>query len=71
MASYSLQIQVLIVVVATTIDNYIRQEVQWDWLFEKYHNDELIIIDSGDKKEENETMTGFMPSYLTSEMVSF
>lgn len=82
MAPYSLQTQVLIVVAAVTLHNYIRQEAQRDWLFEKYDNDELIVIDSDDENEEDETLAdvedeedetlvGFMPSLLTSEMDSF
>lgn len=44
MASYSLQTQVFIVVVVMTLHNYIWQKAHRDWLFEKYNNDELIVI---------------------------
>lgn len=71
MSSCSLQSQVLNVVAATTIHNFIRQEAQRDWLFKKYGNDELILIDSDNEEEENKTITGFMPSHLISEMNSF
>lgn len=71
MAPYSVQTQVLIVVAVVTVHNYIRQEAQRDWLFEKYGNDDLIIIDTDDEDEEDETLAGFMPSHLTSEMDTF
>lgn len=35
-----------------------------DWLFEKYDNDELIIIDSVDDDEEDDTLIEFMSSHL-------
>lgn len=47
---YSLQTQVLIVVAVGTLHDYIRQEVQKDWLFEKYSNTDKILIDSNDEK---------------------
>lgn len=42
-----------------------------DWLFEKYDNDDLIVIHSNDEDEEDDTLAGFMPSPLTSDMDSF
>lgn len=63
--------QVPIVVAAVTLRNYIRHEAQRDWLLEKDGNDELVVRDSYDEDEEEETLTRFMPSHLTSEMDSF
>lgn len=42
-----------------------------DWLFEKYVNEELFVIDSDHEDKEDDTLAGFMPSHLTSEMDSF
>lgn len=47
---YSLQTQVLIVVAESTLHDYIRQEAQKDWFFEKYSNTDMIIINSNDEK---------------------
>lgn len=63
-----LQTQVLIVVAAVTLHNYIRQQKRRDWLLEKYRNDEMIVIDSNDGAEKDEALAGFMPSHLTCEM---
>lgn len=71
MALYTLQTQLLIVVATVTVHNYIRQKTERDWLFQKYGNDELIIINSDDEDEEDETLMGSMPSHLTSEMDTF
>lgn len=34
-----------------------------NWLFEKYDNDELIVILSDDDDEEDVKLGGFMPSH--------
>lgn len=60
----------MIVVVTVTLYNYIRHEAQMDWLFERYGDNELIIIGSDDE-DANDELLGFMPSHLTSEMESF
>lgn len=36
--------QVLIVVAAIILQNYIKQKAQKDWLFEKYGNDEPYLV---------------------------
>lgn len=54
-----------------TLHNYHRKEAQKNQLFEKYHKNELIVIDNNDEDEENETLAGFMLSHVTSEMESF
>lgn len=33
-----------LVVFVITLHDYVRQEKQEDWLFEKYNNDDMIII---------------------------
>lgn len=62
---------VLIVVVAVILNNYIKQETQRDWLLEKYSTGEIIVIDSNDEDEDNETLASFMLSHLDREMDSF
>lgn len=54
-----------------TLHNHIRGEIQRDWLFEKYSNDERIVIDNDDEDEEDERLTGLMPSHLAINMESF
>lgn len=71
MVPYSLQTQILIVVAVVTLHNYIRREAHRDWLFEKYGNDEMIVINSDDEDKEDDTLARFIPSHLTSEMDSF
>lgn len=66
--SYTLQTQVLIIVFAVMVHNYIRQEAERDCLFEKYGNDELIVVNSDDEHEKDETLEGFMLSHLSTEM---
>lgn len=66
MVPYSLQTQILIVVAVVTLHNYIRREAHRDWLFKKYDDDEMIVID-----EEEDMLVEFMASHLTSEMDLF
>lgn len=48
------------------LHNYIRREAHRDWLFKKYDDDEMIVID-----EEEDMLVEFMASHLTSEMDLF
>lgn len=65
--------QVLIIVAVIMLHNYIRQAAHRDQLqaahrdrlFEKYCNNELVVIDSDDEDDEDKTLAGFMPSHLT------
>lgn len=70
MGPYSLQTQVLVVVGAVTLRKYIKQEARSGWLSEKYNSKKLIVIDSYDEDEDDETMAGFMPSHIDSEIDS-
>lgn len=70
MAPYSLH-QVLIVVAAIRLHTYSNQEAQRDWLFEKYNSEEMIVVDSHNGDDDDETLTGFMPSYIDSELDLF
>lgn len=63
MALYTLQIEILIVVVAIMLYNYIRHEAQVDWLFERYGNKEMIVINIKDEVGDEKTLPGFMPSH--------
>lgn len=66
MTSYSSLTQVFIIVAAITLHNYIRQKAQRDLLFDKYNNDDLIVIDSNDEYEDND-----LSSYLYNVIESF
>lgn len=63
--------RVLIVIAAVMLYNYIKQETWRDGLFEKYNDEEMIIIYSNHKDDDDETLTGFMPSQINREMDSF
>lgn len=39
-------------------------------MFEKYSNDDMIVINSDVEEEEDEPLSGFMPSHLGSGMDS-
>lgn len=56
MAPNHMQTRMLIGVVAVRLLNFIRQEAQMDWLFGKYDNNDIIVIDSDN--EDDETLTG-------------
>lgn len=56
MVSYSLQTQVFILVATVTLNNYIRREAWNDQLFEKYNNDDVIVIDSDDENKKDKAM---------------
>lgn len=43
MVPYYLHTQLLVVVAVVTLHNYIKQEGQKDWFFEKYSNDNMIL----------------------------
>lgn len=40
-------------------------------MFERYSNEELIVINSYDEDDYDETLVGFMPSHIDNEMGSF
>lgn len=44
--------------------------MQRDWLFKKYSDDKLIVIDSDYEDEEDDTSMLFMPSHLASGLLS-
>lgn len=62
---------VLIIVATVTLHNYIKQEAQKVWLFEKYSNKEMIIIDSVDEEDNQEMGSKFMLIHIDSKKDSF
>lgn len=60
-----------IVVTAATLHKYITGEAQRVQLLEKYDNDDMIVIDSDNEYEEDETLARFIPLDLNSEIDSF
>lgn len=47
------------------LPNYIRQEALRDCLFEKYNSNDMIVIDSGDRDEEDEMLAALYGHILT------
>lgn len=66
-----MQSQVLIVVALVMLHNYIRQEAQWNWFFEKYNDDDMIVIDSDNEDEDVEMLVGLCRHTLNSKIDSF
>lgn len=59
--------QLSIVVAAVSLNKYISQEARNDWLFKKYNNEDMIVIDYDDEDKEHEMLVGFMSSHLNNE----
>lgn len=62
--------QVLIVISAVTLYNYIKQEAPEELVVKTHNNDEMIIIDNDNDNDDDETLTGFMFSHIDSDIDS-
>lgn len=52
----------LVVVAAVASHNYIKQEARSDLLLKNYSNEELVVIDSDDDNDNDETLAGLRQS---------
>lgn len=70
MAPYKFNTQMLIIVAACTLHNFIRQETLRDWLFQEYDINDLIVLDQADDGDYDDPNDD-VPSQLQQEMGTF